>query len=308
MRQLPKARKRVFIASSIENLPLAEQVRRELVESYEIQVWTDDGVFPASSFAIPSLVDCLKQQDFGIFIFTPDDKLKIRQEPTVRATRDNVVFEYGLSIGILGLERSFYLIPRDLKKYRRFSDVWGVTPIEYVDASEVGLKDACLRIRKQIEEKGHFDQETRLTPTALKAFAEKSCPISELVQKAEGKGIKMCPDRFAAAKYAELVYICRTLGIGCVESFECHLQSLDSQIDLFFEEVVKNCQQELGRTWCTSRLFLLQGILIGSKSHEFEREAVLENTTWDSHVLDCILATSALLPISSSPSPEPEDE
>ena len=65
-----------------------------------------------------------------MFIFAPDDSLKIRKQQYM-SVRDNVVFELGLFIGRLGKERGFIVAPRGQSDLRLPSDLIGVTPGTY---------------------------------------------------------------------------------------------------------------------------------------------------------------------------------
>lgn len=66
-----------------------------------ITVWSQ-GVFEPLKTAVESLLKELSKCDFGIFLFMPDDILKIR---------DNVIFEIGLFVGRLGRERCYLIQP-----------------------------------------------------------------------------------------------------------------------------------------------------------------------------------------------------
>ena len=70
---------RIFIGSSVEGLTAAYSVQQNLTHDAEITVW-DQGVFELSKTTIESLMNVLKQSDFGIFIFSPDDISKIRNK------------------------------------------------------------------------------------------------------------------------------------------------------------------------------------------------------------------------------------
>ena len=101
---------RVFIASSAESLEIAYSIQENLEHIAEITVWSQ-GVFELSKYTLDQLLDLIDEIDFGVFIFTPDDILQIRNIQKT-AVRDNVVFELGLFIGHLGKERNFIVIPK----------------------------------------------------------------------------------------------------------------------------------------------------------------------------------------------------
>jgi predicted nucleotide-binding protein len=61
------------------------------------------------------LVGALNGSDFGVFVFPPDDVVRMRKKEH-QAIRDNVIFELGLFIGRLGRERNFIVMPRGTDK------------------------------------------------------------------------------------------------------------------------------------------------------------------------------------------------
>jgi predicted nucleotide-binding protein len=69
-----------------------------------VTIW-NQGVFALNASYVDSLIDGLKNSDFGVFVFFPDDILTIREE-TLASVRDNVLFEFGLFTGRLGKETS----------------------------------------------------------------------------------------------------------------------------------------------------------------------------------------------------------
>ena len=100
---------RLFIGSSKESLNISYAAQQNLYNDAEITVWTQ-GVFQPSKTNLESLLKQLISCDFGIFIFSPDDILSIREEKN-QAVRDNVIFELGLFVGHIGKDRCFILIP-----------------------------------------------------------------------------------------------------------------------------------------------------------------------------------------------------
>lgn len=71
-----------------------------------------------------------------------------------KAVRDNVHFEYGISVGRLGRERSFLLVEADAK-IRLPSDLAGLTTLRYQggdqDKIERSVAKACDLARQRIE-------------------------------------------------------------------------------------------------------------------------------------------------------------
>lgn len=119
---------RLFIASSVESLPIAEAVNVNLDHDFEVTIWKN-GTFKLSSTTIEDLVEKSSTVDFALFIFAPDDitTIKNRNEHVVR---DNVIFEMGLFVGAIGKSRSFVLKPRDVDMHLP-TDLLGVTPADF---------------------------------------------------------------------------------------------------------------------------------------------------------------------------------
>lgn len=136
-------RPRIFIGSSSDvGLRIAEAVQRRAEYDAEITVWTDN-VFLLSQTSLHSLLKKLQAVDAAIFVFTPDDVVKIRdaEQP---AARDNVVFELGLAIGILGPTRCFIVKPRSATELRLPSDLIGFAPATYDDSRSDNNLDAAV--------------------------------------------------------------------------------------------------------------------------------------------------------------------
>lgn len=119
-------KKKIFIGSSSEELKIAKEVQRLLKKDFDIVIW-DDNLWDKSVFKLNRnfLNDLLKAPlkfDFGILIGTPDDKAIVRGTEYLQA-RDNILFELGLFIGRLGLERTCFLVDDRVKK---MSDLDGI--------------------------------------------------------------------------------------------------------------------------------------------------------------------------------------
>lgn len=147
---------RLFIASSVESLPVAEAVNVNLDHEFEVTLWKN-GTFKLSSSAIDDLVEKSSFVDFALFIFAPDDIATIRSR-NEHVVRDNVIFEMGLFVGAIGKSRSFILKPRDIEMHLP-TDLLGVTPADY-DASRSdsdlvsATNRACSLIKSEVERLG----------------------------------------------------------------------------------------------------------------------------------------------------------
>ena len=153
---------KVFIASSVEGLSVAYSVQANLDHDADCTVWSQ-GIFDLSTPPIDSLVATLDNSDFAIFVFSPDDELRMRGQ-SANAVRDNVLFELGLFIGRLGKVRCFIVAP-DAPTMRIASDLAGVTPAIYSsarDASELSatLGPACHQIRLAMKRLGRLRPES----------------------------------------------------------------------------------------------------------------------------------------------------
>jgi len=152
---------KVFIASSVEGLSVAYSVQANLDHDADCTVWSQ-GVFGLSTPPIDSLVSVLDSSDFAIFVFSPDDEVKMRGQSS-SAVRDNVLFELGLFIGRLGKVRCFIVAP-DAPKMHIASDLTGVTPATYSskrspDELLAALGPACHQIRLAMKRLGRVRPE-----------------------------------------------------------------------------------------------------------------------------------------------------
>ena len=137
-----KAKPRVFVGSSVEGLPLAQAIYRNLSHTAQVTLWTH-GIFTLNRTALQDLQDHLDKTDFSVFVFSPDDMLTLRGEEFA-AARDNCIFELGLSLGKLGSERAFFVKPRGHANFRIPSDLFGIKAGEYENDRDDGNWQSAL--------------------------------------------------------------------------------------------------------------------------------------------------------------------
>jgi len=98
------AKPAIFVASSSERLDIAEYVQAILQPHFDITVWTQ-GAFRLSRTNLDSLVRATNRSDYAILVCDPDD-ITLKRDTSQAAVRDNVIFELGLFIGSLGVQRT----------------------------------------------------------------------------------------------------------------------------------------------------------------------------------------------------------
>lgn len=171
---MPKPR--VFIGSSVEGLNVAYAVQQNLLHEAEVTVW-GQGVFELSRTTMESLTKALYESDFAIFVFSPDDLVRIR-ETTAPAVRDNVLFEFGLFIGRLGRERVYFLLPSGGDLHLP-TDLLGVTPGRYESTRtdnnmQAATGAVCHQIQLQMKTLGLVPGRVGVDPSTEGGVADKS--------------------------------------------------------------------------------------------------------------------------------------
>lgn len=154
-----------FIGSSSESVDVAEAIQYNLDSHVDCVLWKQK-VFNLSRFVLDDLLEILNVCDFGIFVFAPDDKLRIRGAE-MDSVRDNVVLELGLFTGRLGRERCFLVMPQNHSDFRLPSDLLGITTATYnyqPDNLPAALGRACTQIKDAVRRVGpvnllHFNEE-----------------------------------------------------------------------------------------------------------------------------------------------------
>jgi hypothetical protein len=127
--QLP----RVFIASSTEGLLIAQATFARLKGRAEPQLWTNQ-LFLPGAYPLEVLDQQVRRHDFAVVVASPDDQI-IKRGVVSAAMRDNLLLEFGLFTGALGLGRTFFLCP-SAPRVELPSDLLGILNATY-DASKI---------------------------------------------------------------------------------------------------------------------------------------------------------------------------
>ena len=177
---------RLFIGSSSEGHDIARNLQEELHGICEVVRW-DQNVFEPSGFTLPSLLAATKDVDFSVLVATPDDMTISRGVEEV-SVRDNIVLEFGLFVGALGLERTYLLATGDAKMP---SDLFGLTRLPYRVQSNgnirAALNGAVLQIQNQIYKLGPLQRGSAPHTARAASFGLES-EISLLCANAEAQG------------------------------------------------------------------------------------------------------------------------
>lgn len=152
----PNAKPILFVGSSVEGLEVAKHLQLGMKdEQVEVRIWTD-GVFGPSSVTVDKLLAQVDECDFAVFVFGPDDQVASRAEK-YQAPRDNVIFEMGMFLARLGLDRT-YMVKEQKTDLKIPSDLLGIAPVTYVADGkaklEVVLGPVCTEIAKKVRELG----------------------------------------------------------------------------------------------------------------------------------------------------------
>lgn len=111
----------LFVSSSVDDLPLARELARQLEPVASGTIWTEAAFFPGKT-VVESLTETVDRCDFALVVFPTDPAYSAgRSEP-----RSNLIFELGLLAGRLGLERTL-VVTTDRGSEKIPSDLTGVT-------------------------------------------------------------------------------------------------------------------------------------------------------------------------------------
>lgn len=155
---------KVFIGSARESIHYVDAIHEQLSYISEVTPWSA-GAFPAGEYTMESLERQLDENDFAVFVFSPDDVVTMR-EKTIFKTRDNTLFELGLFWGRLRRGRVFYIIPERIpdqegvEGFHLPSDLDGLSVLRYEirrdQNFDAAVNRACRRIKQKIQELSLF--------------------------------------------------------------------------------------------------------------------------------------------------------
>lgn len=148
---------RIFIGSSSEGLEVAKKVKKIFEAEYDCHIWNED-IFKENENFLETLLKSASLFDFGFLVFSKDD-LTNKRHKQFSTARDNVLFEYGLFLGRLGINRAFVIaedgvdIPSDLLgiTFSYFSTSSDASGNKIVD--DKSLNESLEKLKRNIDEK-----------------------------------------------------------------------------------------------------------------------------------------------------------
>lgn len=161
----PELQQQVFILSARESLSVAQAVKRRLeATGLTVDIW-DEGAFSVNSGYVDDLLNRASYYDFVVAIFSADDETRHRGAG-LQTTRDNVIFEFGLFLGRLGLRRTFFLLEEGVHVA---TDLQGRTVITYKPRAnlDAAVGSACSLIRQEMDVANRLPDLNMLPSTAL---------------------------------------------------------------------------------------------------------------------------------------------
>ncbi len=146
---LPK----VFIGSSREGIKIAQALGANFEHVAEPYLWPH--IFELSKTTIEALEKAAADCRFAVFVLTPDDDVRSRGV-AMKSARDNVIWEHGLFSGKNGRDRTFFVMPRDVRNLKMPSDLMAVNVATYYssrleDNITAALSTASFHITQAIE-------------------------------------------------------------------------------------------------------------------------------------------------------------
>lgn len=154
----PNQRPELFIGTSYEQVKNGFLKRltdsKSLQKAAKLIPWTK--AFPLTSNTLDALLDAVASVDFALLVLSPDDKVE-KRKTTKMAPRDNVIFELGLFLGVLGKERTILLVEEgfDVTELDLPTDLAGITHLSYKKGAkgEKSFSNAIARVTERIKSK-----------------------------------------------------------------------------------------------------------------------------------------------------------
>jgi hypothetical protein len=187
----PELIPQVFIGSSAEALSLARRIGEELEngKELEVRVW-DKNVLRPGQTLLEGLLRLVSLFDFVVLLLSADDFVKSKEKKG-HAPRDNVIFELGMFMGVLGQRRAFPVIAPDRSgRLKLPTDIDGLlyTKLTTDDINNPAcFAEKIAEIREQIKERWK-EAPLSLLPSAGLAYGYFNnflVPVSERLSSLE---------------------------------------------------------------------------------------------------------------------------
>ena len=166
---------RIFIGSSSPNLNAARALADGLRGRGFVPLVWDQQLFRQMNSTLDELLRISREEvEFAVFVWGASDVI-ISNRRSLPAPRDNVVFETGLFLGVLGKQRTFMVVDQTIE-LKIPTDFQGITRSHY-DASLLGTNDiaaldsACNVIDRSIRQRKISDYLLRLQGQWISLFA-----------------------------------------------------------------------------------------------------------------------------------------
>ena len=135
--------RKVFVGSSATYIKLAHAFRMTFQHdsNLEVEVW-DITRWRENYDNLTALLGFFDRFQFGVFLLSPDDTVISPATGSERqpAPRDNVVFELGMWFGRAGRDRTWFLVPNNVK-VKTPSDLVGLNTIKYKHPTDGEYRD-----------------------------------------------------------------------------------------------------------------------------------------------------------------------
>lgn len=167
-------KKTIFIGSSSEALPIVNKVKELLKDTYDVICWRDS--FTINKSSLDCLIENAIKVDKAIFIGTADDKViptdekRLEREGEKVKHRDNVVFEFGLFLGMLGRVDCIYLSDNESDLMTDYSEITTVFFDKREDKLDDSLNEAIEKIKTHFNDYSS-NRDINLFPSTFLASA-----------------------------------------------------------------------------------------------------------------------------------------
>jgi predicted nucleotide-binding protein len=128
---------RLFVVSSSDTKGLVDALSRHLSGKATVVSWAQSKWSPSGVTTLEAIGRALDETDFAVFVLSDDDVAIPSDQPM--PGRSNVMFEFGLAVGRLGITRTFLLVPKNLRPNVVPTDLAGISIISYeieIDSQE----------------------------------------------------------------------------------------------------------------------------------------------------------------------------